>query len=446
MKRLLVLGAGRVSAPLIRYFLCRRDTRVLIASVEVSSAQKLVEEYRNGRTLQTDVSDPEKLAPLIAEADAVVSLLPPALHPIAARLAVQAGVPFITTSYQAPAMLELNDEATAAGVVVLSECGLDPGLDHMSAARVIGRLHSKGARVSSFTSCCGGFPAPDSNDNPWGYKFSWNPRGVVLAGRMPAKYVSEGNIVEIPGEKLFQSSWRYEVEGQGVFEIYPNRDSTHYIELYGLTGIRNMFRGTIRYPGWCATMSAAARLGLFDVEVASWAEGTTYEKFLGSLVPGSGSLIARVADFLGTDSDSEIITRLEWAGFFSDRPIRQTSAAPIDLFLQRLEALMSYRPGERDMIALQHHFTASFPDGRIEHHQSATIMTGDAWGDSAMARSVALPAAIATRLILEGEINVIGCHIPTTPEFYDRILDELEDEGINVADTHSVQYPGPFQG
>lgn len=444
MKRLLILGAGRVSAPLIRYFLSRRDARVLIASSEVQRAHELVEEYATGTVLQTDVSDPARLRPLIGEADIVVSLLPAGMHGPVAAIAIEAGVPFVSTSYQSPEISALDEQANAAGVLVLSETGLDPGLDHMSAARMVRDLKARGGRVKNFSSCCGGFPAPDSHNNPWGYKFSWNPKGVVLAGRMDARYLRDGEVVEIRGENLFEHRWRYEIRDEGIFEIYPNRDSLKYIELYGLDGVRGMFRGTIRYPGWCATMSAAARLGLFDLEVLEWPEGATYSQLLTRLVPGSGSLTRRVADFLHVDLDSDVITRLEWGGFFSDRPLGTRSAAAIDIFLRRLETMMVYEPGDRDMIALQHHFTAEFPDNHVEHHTSSILMTGESWGDSAMARSVALPAAIAARLILEGRLEATGCRIPVTPEIYEPMLMQLEEEGISIEETHSSSYPGPL--
>lgn len=444
MKRLLILGAGRVSAPLIRYFLARRDIETTVAAAEQADAARLVETAGRGRVVTADVTDGTVLAQLLGDVDAVVSLLPPPLHPQVARLALDQRVHFISTSYQAPQIRALDEEAAARGVTILSEVGLDPGLDHMSAARLIASIRVAGGTVETFMSCVGGLPAPDSNDNPWGYKFSWNPRGVLVAGRSAARYLANGEIVEIEGNELFAHSWPFESDGR-TFEIYPNRDSLVYQQLYGLDGARGIFRGTVRYPGWSRTMAAAAKLGLFDVEPLQWRDDTRYSDVISRLVPRSSApLIDRVAEFLGVDRDDDVITRFEWAGMLSDRPIDTSHAAPLDLLLARLERLMRYEPGERDMIVLRHDITARFPDGRSEVHESTLTMHGTPWGDSAMAKSVAMPAAVAARLVLEGRIDSPGCSIPVTPEIYRPILSELEEEGIRFDERVTTRWPGPL--
>jgi len=306
-------------------------------------------------------------------------------------------------------------------------------------------LRSRGAKVTKFASNCGGFPATDSHNNPWGYKFSWSPRAAVLAGRRPARFLRHREVVSIPGETLLENVWPYEVVGQGIFEIYPNHDSLAYAGPYGLDHATDLFRGTIRYPGWCATMMAAAKLGLFDTESSDWSETTTYAEFALRLVPGSqGSLIRRVADFLETEPDSPIITRLEWAGLFSDRPIGVSSASPVDIFVARLEKLMQYQPGERDMVAMQHHFVAEHPDGRVEQIHARLIEVGDRFGHSAMARTVALPAAIAARHVAAGEIDAVGLQIPVLPQIYGPVLEELEELGIVMTHEVTTSYKGPF--
>ena len=293
--------------------------------------------------------------------------------------------------------------------------------------------------MAHFTSCCGGFPAPDANTNPWGYKFSWSHRGVFLAGRNPARYLKNGALVEIPGEELFDYHWPYQVEGQGVFEMYPNRDSLDYIEPYGLSKIQGMFRGTLRYPGWCKTMRALGQLSMFELDEHDWPEGTTYLDVTTRLLPpGPGAVIDRLADHLGISSDSYVIARLEWAGLLSDRVIPERRAAPLDIFANRLAKMMVYAPGERDMIALRHTFRASYPDGHTDDVTSSMVDTGIPFGDTAMARTVSLPAAIATRLYLEGEMEVDGVQIPTLREIYDPVLQELDEQGLDLHSSRKV--------
>lgn len=445
MKNILVFGAGLVARPLLRYLLTQFDFRVVVATLDEPRGRALLGDHPRGRVLTADATDPGQAVPLVAEADVVVSLLPAELNPNLARLCLGARRPMVNTSYASQEMWGLDEEARSRGVLLLNEMGLDPGIDHMSAVELVRRVKSVGGTVRHFSSCCGGFPAPDANTNPWGYKFSWSPRAVILAGRRPARFLRGGREVDVPGPELFANSWPYEIEGQGIFEIYPNRDSIRYVGLYGLEGAEGVIRGTIRYPGWCATMKAAADLGMFDVDVRNWTPGTTYGEFLTRLLPpGSGSLPRRVADFLGISEDSEVVARLEWAGLFSDRLIPEVSASPLDVFGNRLTRLMMYQPGERDMVALRHLLTVTYPDGSREEIRSLLVRTGEPWGDSAMARCVSLPAGIATRLILAGGFTAVGVHIPVLREMYEPVLEELEERGIALQERHFRTLPGPL--
>jgi|CXWL01.1.fsa_nt_gi saccharopine dehydrogenase-like NADP-dependent oxidoreductase len=448
MRNVLVLGAGLVARPLLQYLLTHHEFRVVVATSEPERARRLMGEHPRGQVAALDVRDHARLAPLLAEADAIVSLLPADLNPDVARLCIAARRPLINTSYVSPAMRALHDEATAAGVLLLCEMGLDPGIDHMSATAALRRLRFAGGTVTHFSSSCGGFPALDANTNPWGYKFSWSPRAAMLAGRNSARYLRNGSEVAIPGGELFAHSWPLGVEGLGVFEIYPNRDSLAYAGPYGLAGASGVFRGTLRYPGWCATMLACCRLGLLELEVEDWQPGMTYRELLTRRVPGGRARGAtrRVAEFLGLDADSEVIARLEWAGLFSDRPLPERRASPLDVFSNRLERLMMYQPGERDLVALQHVFTVAFPDGSGEEVRASLVAHGDPWGDTAMARSVSLTAGIATRLILSRGCQAVGVQIPTLRELYEPVLEELEERGIALQETHIKTFRGPFSG
>lgn len=447
MKTILLLGAGLTATPLVRYFLPRRDIRIVVASLDFSRIETLLSEH-GGRVslLPADITDENVLRSLIREADIVVSLVPAGLLPLVCRLAVEARRPVVSTSYAAPEVRALDESAKRAGVLLLNEMGFDPGIDHMAAMRTIRTIRGGGGKITRFMSAAGGFPAPDANNNPWGYKFAWSPRAVVMAGRNDARYLRRGEVVSIPGPELFRHYWPYQIESQGVFEVYPNRDSLHYREAYALEYTEGVFRGTIRYPGWCATMAAAAKLGLFDLTPREWPSGSTYadltfRSFDGSPRPSIDGL----ADYLEVDRDSPVITRLEWAGFLSDRLLPAGTASPLDLFVSRLERLMRYEPGERDMVALQHHFEAQFPDGHREEFRGGIITFGQAWGDSAMSRLVALPAAIAARMILEGTLEGSGVMIPTVPEIYMPVFDELAALGVDVKERRIKRYPGPLE-
>ncbi|HSR16323.1 MAG TPA: saccharopine dehydrogenase C-terminal domain-containing protein [Gemmatimonadales bacterium] len=443
-RNVLVLGAGLVARPLLRYLLTQRQLQVCVATNDAPRARLMMGEHPRGRVSHLDVHDAAALAALVDEADAVVSLLPSELNVLVARTAIARRKPMVNTSYAAPEMLALDQEATAAGVLLLNEMGLDPGIDHMSAAATVRRLKFAGGTIVNFVSACGGFPAPDANTNPWGYKFSWSPRGVMLAGRRPARFLRGGIEVPVPGNEIFANAWKLEVEGEGVFDIYPNTDSLRYIGPYGLDGAEGVFRGTLRYPGWCATMHAAVRLGLFDIEPREWPEGTTYADFTSRLLPGRGSVLRRAAEYLDLSDDSDVLARLEWAGLFSDRPLPERQAAPIDVFGNRLVKLMMYQPGERDQVLLKHIFTVRYPDGSREEVRSRLVELGDPWGDTAMAKTVSLTAGIGTRLIVEKGIQAVGVQIPTLREIYEPVLEELGERGIALREVHIKSFRGPF--
>jgi saccharopine dehydrogenase-like NADP-dependent oxidoreductase len=445
MKNVLILGAGLVSRPIVTYLLAQADCRVVVATRTVEKAERLVAGHPRGEAKKLNLDDPKGLEDLIKEADVVVSLVPYAYHVQVSKLGIKHGTHVVTTSYVSPEMQALDEPARKAGVLVLNEIGLDPGIDHMSAMQIINRVCDTGGEVVHFSSCCGGLPAPEANDNPWGYKFSWSPRGVLLAGRNPAKYLREGEVVDIPGPDLFDHRWPYEVEGIGLLEMYPNRDSLGYIDTYGLKGIKNMFRGTIRYPGWCETLKALSDLGLMDDEEREWEPGTSYRDLLASFLPaGSGTLVERLAGHLGIDRDHDIVSRFEWAGLLSDRPLPDSRISPLNVLVHRFLETMRYRSAERDMILLRHEFIADYPDRPSEKIVSLFADFGVPGGDSAMSKTVSMPAAVATKLILEKAIELTGVHVPVLPELYDPVLSELEGIGVRFEEWTESLLPGPF--
>jgi saccharopine dehydrogenase-like NADP-dependent oxidoreductase len=447
MKRVLVLGAGLVTGPLVKYLL-NAGYQVTVASRTLGRAQALVGDHPHGEGIAFDVETDQNgkaLGKLVGQTDLAISLLPYIYHIRVARACLAQGKPMVTTSYVTPAMRELDAAAKTAGLIILNEVGLDPGIDHMSAMQVIHRVQAASGRIDGFMSYCGGLPAPEANDNPFGYKFSWSPRGVLLAARNAAHYLRDGEEINVSGQDLFKHYWMLEVEGLGQFEAYPNRDSVPYRDTYGIGDTATMYRGTLRYPGWCDTMDRIRALGFLDEEKRPLG-GMTYAEFMRSMVsPGrvqagekeAGDARAAVAAYLGIASDSEFIQKLDWLGLFADQPIQVPGGvfSPLDLLTRAMLNRMQYATGERDLVVLVHHFDASYPGNRKEHIVSSLIAYGEPGGYSAMARTVSLPAAIAIDLILRGEITTTGVQIPVVPELYEPILAGLKALGIEAVET-----------
>jgi len=435
VKRVLVLGAGLVAGPLIRYLLDVEEFHVTVASRTVEKAERLIGGASNGTALSLDVKDEGALVSLIAEHDLSISLLPYVHHPLVARLCVEHRKQMVTTSYVKDEMRALDAAAKEAGVILLNEIGVDPGIDHMSAMQVIDKIAKAGGRLVSFTSNTGGLPAPDANDNPFGYKFSWAPRGVILAGKNPARYLKDGEVVDVSGPELFAHHWTCSVVGFGELEVYPNRDSLPYIEAYHIPTAKNMFRGTLRYPGWCDTLKAIVDLGLLDEDERDNLAGLTFAQLTARLIGSDGvGLKADLASRLGIATDAKPIADLEWLGFFSEDTLPEGANTYLEVVAQRMLMKMQYAPGERDMLVMQHEFVAEYPDW-TEKVTSTMIDYGIPNGDSSMSRLVGLPAAIAARRILQGEIDLTGVHTPTIPAIYEPVLAELDRMGVSFRET-----------
>jgi saccharopine dehydrogenase (NADP+, L-glutamate forming) len=430
MKKVLILGAGLVARPLVRYLLNQPDFQVEVASRTVAKAEKLVEGHPRGVAKELNLKSDEALEKEVAAADIAISLVPYAFHPKVAGYCIAHKKPMVTTSYVSEAMKKLDGEARAAGILILNELGLDPGIDHMEAMRVIHQVHERGGKIRSFISFCGGLPAPEANTNPYGYKFSWSPVGVLLAGKNSAEYLIDGDQVLIPAEKLFESYSLRTIEGLGVFEGYPNRNSVPYINLYGIPETKTMLRGTLRNIGWCETIRSMVRLGLLDQQERDWS-GMTFAGLLRRLMgTRAKDLKKAVSDRLGLHPGLAVFRRLEWLGLFSEEPLPLKKGSALDIMSARMTDKLAYAEGERDLIILQHEFVAAYPKAGKERITSTLVDYGVPGGDSSMARTVGLPAAIGTRMILEGKIREVGVHIPVLPHIYMPILDELRNLGI----------------
>ena len=431
MPRVLVLGAGLVAKPLVDYLLRAPGFEVMVADLLPDKAQALVAGRPNGRAEALDIDDENRLSALVAQADLAVSFVPRAFHARVAAQCLENRKHLVTASYAGRDMVALDAEAKARGLIFLNEVGLDPGLDHMEAMRIIHGVRSRGGVVESFISYCGGLPAPEANTNPFGYKFSWSPLGVLLASKSSARYLWNGREISLAPENLFDEPASIALKGLGTFEGYPNRDSLSYLGLYGLSRVKTLLRGTLRYSGWCRTFKRVNDLNLLD-EVEEDFAGNTLREFLArkmGLAPSQDPAAEFQRRFPGSE-DAEVLGRLKWLGLTGDRPV----PAGVNSGLQAMTALMAerlrYEPGERDMIVLRHELGAAHPDGKKEKIISTLIDFGRPGGDSAMSRTVGLPAAVCARLILENKIKDRGVIIPTLPDIYQPVLGELERFGL----------------
>lgn len=431
MQNVLVLGAGMVANPLVQYLL-EKGFAVKVASQVVSEkVQAMVKAYPNTASVVSfDVRDDALLDKLVSECDLAVSLLPYIYHVNVAKCCIKYKKNMVTTSYVSPAMRALDDDAKNAGIILLNEIGLDPGIDHMSAIKMIHHVGKQGGKVVSFRSYCGGLPAMQSNNRPLGYKFSWSPRGVVLAGRNNGQYLKDGDVVFIPGRDLFKYYDFLDIEGVGVFEGYTNRDALPYKEIYGLKDAQTVFRGTLRNVGWCYTMKKVAELGLLDDSPREDLKGLTYQEMMLRLIglDESFDLVQDVADFLNIEVHSTVIKNLEWLGLFSDEPLPNENNV-MDMYAALLLKKLSMDADDLDLVVMYHEFIAEYGEKK-EKLTSSLVCTGIPGGDSAMAQTVALPAAIGAKMILDGKIQLKGVHIPVKPEIYEPILAELETKGV----------------
>jgi saccharopine dehydrogenase-like NADP-dependent oxidoreductase len=436
-KNVLILGAGLVARPIVHYLLDQTDHQVICASRTVAKAEELIKGKSRGKAVSLDVSNRDSLDALIKGCDIAISLVPYTHHVTIAELCLKHRKNMITTSYVSDAMRALDGAAREAGILILNEIGLDPGIDHMSAMRVIDHVAKKGGKVVSFKSYCGGLPAPEANTNPMGYKFSWSPRGVLMAGRNAAKFLENGKIRDIPGPELFNNHWPLEVPGNGTFEAYPNRNSLPYQELYGLKDAHTLFRGTLRNPGWCRFWyKMAASEWLNDTPRKDLA-GKTWAEVFRLLVPGQGDLIGDLCECWKVPRDADEIKRLDWLGLTGKEPVPAGADNLLDLLCAHLMKKLALLEGERDMIVLFHEFRAEYP-GKAEYITSTLVDFGIPRGDSAMSRTVSLPAAIACRKILAGELGDLkGVHIPVMPQVYNPVLTELETLKIKCCEVFS---------
>ncbi|APF20691.1 Saccharopine dehydrogenase [Caldithrix abyssi DSM 13497] len=435
MNNVLLLGAGMVSRPLVRYLLEKTNVNLKVASLEFGNVRQLIESHPRASLQKLDVNDRQALRQVISEADVVISLLPWIHHMKVANLCLELNKHLVTSSYVKPEMRALDAEVKKRGLIFLNEMGVDPGIDHMAAMKVINNVKNRGGKIISFYSYCGGLPAPQNNNNPLGYKFSWSPVGVMLAALSYGQYLKDGKVVKVASEQLFEHYWFLDVPGAGTFEAYVNRDALPYMELYGIQEAQSMFRGTLRNVGHCETWNYFKKLGLFNQEFKVDFAKTSVKQAIARLINSDGKNLTKdIANFLNIPEYSVTLKKLEWLGLLSDEKLPLGEASIFDMFAHILQHKLVYEEGEVDLLIQHHEFIAEYPDGKREKLTSTLVDTGIPHGDTSMARTVGLPAAIATRLIVEGKINLKGVHIPVLPDIYEPILAELEAMNIKLVE------------
>ena len=440
MNSILIIGAGRSAGSLIKYVLDEAKKKgwfVTVADMDPALANKIVGNHPNGRPAWLDVTKMNDRRELIGRADVVVSILPAHLHLEVAHDCIKLKKHLITSSYVSRELYRLGDEARDRELIFTGEMGLDPGVDNMSIMRIVEKLQEKGAKISSFRSFTGGLIAPESNDNPWHYKLTWNPRNVVLAGQGTAQYLKDGKLKFIPYNRLFKEYETIDIPGVGTFEAYANRDSLLYKDVYGLKDIPSIYRATLRYPGFCEAWNALIKIGLTDGSFPILKSGKiSYHELMDAFISPeytSGSVKERTAHMIGCNPESDIIKKLEWLGLFRKKRINLPNATPALILEKLLADKWKMKAGDRDMILMHHEFVYQL-EGKKYQHTSTLHLKGQKDQQTAMAKLVGLPMAILVKMVMEERINTKGIEIPVTKKVYEPVLKELQEYGLQFVE------------
>ncbi|MDE1205809.1 saccharopine dehydrogenase family protein [Tenacibaculum larymnensis] len=448
MRNILIIGAGRSSSSLIKYLLDKsseENLHITIGDVSLESAQSKVNNHSNATAIQLDVFNAEERSNAIQKADIVISMLPARFHIEVAKDCITYGKHMVTASYISDEMKALDEQAKAKGLVFMNEIGLDPGIDHMSAMQVIDRIKEQGGKMLLFESFCGGLVAPESDTNLWNYKFTWNPRNVVLAGQGGASmFIQEGTYKYIPYQKLFRRTEFLTINGSGKFEAYANRDSLKYRSIYGLEDIKTMYRGTIRKVGFSRAWNVFVQLGMTDdTYTIEDSENMSYRDFTNLFLAysPSDSVELKFRSYAKIDQDDLMWDKfLELDIFNPNKKVGLKNATPAEILQKILMDSWTLEAEDKDMIVMHHIFGYQYKEDKFQI-ESSMVIKGDDQTYTAMAKTVGLPVAMATVRILNGDITTPGVQLPINKEVYEPILKELEDYGINFVEK-KVPYLG----
>lgn len=436
MRSILVIGAGLSSSSLIRYFLEnaeKEDWQVRVVDQNIAAVKLKINGNPRGVALSFDALNPTERRPEIERADLVVSMLPARFHIDIAKDCIALKTNLITPSYVSPEMHALSEEAEQAGIIILNEVGVDPGIDHMSAKEIMDKIHGMGGKIHSFESYTGGLIAPESDNNPWNYKFTWNPRNVVLAGQGgAAKFIQEGQYKYIPYNQLFKRIEVIGIDGSN-YEAYANRDSLSYRSIYGLDSIPTICRGTLRKEGFCKAWDALVELGTTDDSyVIEGSENMSYRDFTNAFLPynETDSVEVKFRNYLKLNENDTIYAKLAWLDLFDkSKKIGLKNATPAQILQKILEKKWVLEESDKDMIVMHHRFVYLRNDKRHEIN-SSLVYIGHDKTYTAMSDTVGLPAAICGKLILNNQIKRKGVQLPIHKDIYEPVLDELKQYGI----------------
>lgn len=437
MKHILLIGAGRSAGSLIKYLTdnaVENQWKVTIADRNFNFIDKKLISSEHITTIEFDVNDESERKRLVEEASIVISMLPAHMHIEVAKECVRFKKHMVTASYISKEMQALGEEAKKAGVIIINEIGVDPGIDHLSAKKVIDEITEQGGNLHDFETFTGGLVAPESDNNPWHYKFTWNPRNVVLASQGGAvKFKQEGSYKYIPYNKVFRRTELIDIEGYGKFEGYANRDSLKYRSIYNLDNIKTMFRGTLRRPGYCKAWDAFVQLGATDDSYTlPNSNELTFRSFINLFLPynPTDSVELKFRHYLNmAHDDFELFEKYKWLDLFKDIPVELDNASPAQILQKILERKWTLGKDDKDMIVMWHKFIYEL-NGEIHEKHSSMVVKGDDQTHTAMAKTVGLPVGITAKMILNGNIKEPGVHIPIKKSIYTPILKELEEYGI----------------
>lgn len=430
MKKIAILGSGFVTKPAVDYFIDQCGYEVIVTSLVKAEAERIIAGRATGKAVVWSIEQGDLLDSIVSEVDLVLSMIPPTMHIPVAEACLKHQKNMVTTSYLSAEMAGLAGQCSSRDLLFLNEIGEDPGLDNMAAKQLIDQVKAEGGQVTSLTSYGAGLPAFEHNNNPFGYKFSWSPKGVLMAALAPAAYLIDGKKVEVASGRLFDHHWLVDLEGVGTFETYPNRDSSEYLKCLALSSDVSLFRGILRFTGWSNTMKGFIELGLLNATVENDFSEKSYAQFLASLIGADSceDIAVKTAHFLKVDNNSDLIKKMNWLGLFGRQKVGISTGTNADLLVELMLGKMSYSPLERDMVVVHAEIEATFSNRR-EKRMSTLLVKGEVGGDSAMSRAVSLPAAIASKLILEGKIKAKGVQRPTLPEIYRPVLQEMAGFG-----------------
>lgn len=433
MKKILIFGAGMVVKPMAHYLL-DHGFYVTLASRTLAKAEKVLNGYSNCKAVSWTIEALDELDELIATHDLTVSLLPYVHHVTVAKKCIAHKKNMVTTSYVSDEMKRLDDAAKAADIIILNELGVDPGYDHMTAMAIIDRVHEANGKIDEFYSLCGALCAPEAADNPFKYKFSWSPKGVVMASNNSAQFLKNGKVVSLPTQDLFKNPLQIVFPEVGQMEVYPNRDSLAYIELYGIPEVSTMYRGTFRYQNWCTALDLLKALGLTNYDELN-VKGKTYAEITAHLNGLEvGSLKDAIKAKFNIDDKNLGFKAIEWLGILDDEVVPFEKASTFDLVSDLMVNKMILGETERDMVIMQHIFKITQDNGEKKTLVSRMCDFGND-DYTSISRTVALPAAIGIKLILENKIHETGVHIPVKQSIYAPILKALETLGITMIET-----------